>query len=479
MGPINTERARWLAAVILPLEPQIRAWLSRVTPASLEPDDLIQEAYAKLVALSSVEHITQPRPYFFQIVRNLILEHVRHAQVVAIEAKSELLSRHTVFDDRSPERIVSGRQELDRLYVAIQQLPPGCRRIFVMRKLEQLPQKEIAARLGISENTVEKASRAGDSLATDGTDHDERFAGCGDWRTAVLGESSWRAVRGAAAIGTAASQWLGKIDRGLSPEEQSALDEWLAADTRHIGALARAQALWIHADRAQVLKPLAKKLGYLPPWGRLGLQPRWAAAATILLMLSVMSVGWHSYSRTHIGTSTGEIRRIDLADGSSVTLDTHSAIAVAYSHNDRVVRLNAGKALFNVAHDANRPFIVEAGSIRVRAVGTVFVVQRGDQSTVEVTVARGTVDVWRQTSVPEPAVRLVAGKRSLATPKEVRMEAPLSATQMAGAVAWQEGIIDLDGRTLAEASAEFNRYNHRVVVVADPALASQRVIGRF
>jgi len=168
MGPINTERARWLAAVILPLEPQIRAWLSRVIPASLEPDDLIQEAYAKLVALSSVEHITQPRPYFFQIVRNLILEHVRHAQVVAIEAKSELLSRHTALDDRSPERIVSGRQELDRLYVAIQQLPPGCRRIFVMRKLEQLPQKEIAARLGISENTVEKqVGRAIRLLLTD------------------------------------------------------------------------------------------------------------------------------------------------------------------------------------------------------------------------------------------------------------------------------------------------------------------------
>ena len=96
----------------------------------------------------------------------------------------------------------------------------------------------------------------------------------------------------AAAIGAAASEWMGKIDRGLSAEERLALDEWLSVDTRHVGALARAQALWIHADRAQVLKPLAQELGYLPPWRRIVLRPRWATAASSVVLAIRHKCGW-------------------------------------------------------------------------------------------------------------------------------------------------------------------------------------------
>jgi RNA polymerase sigma factor (sigma-70 family) len=156
MPVVSTERARWLAAHILPLEPQLRGWLRRVTTAGLEVDDLIQEAYAKLAGLATVSKITQPKAYVYQIVKRLISDHIRRANVVSIEAAAEAARFFVLDEGLTPERILSGRQELDRLYKAIARLPGPCRSVFVMRKFDDKPQKAIAAELRISENIVEK-----------------------------------------------------------------------------------------------------------------------------------------------------------------------------------------------------------------------------------------------------------------------------------------------------------------------------------
>jgi RNA polymerase sigma factor (sigma-70 family) len=156
MPVITTERALWLAANILPLEPQMRGWLKRVSPAGIEIDDLIQEAYAKLAALATVENIAQPKAYFYQIVKRLMGEYVRTAHVVSIDAAAEISQLSMVDQDFSPERIVSGRQELERFYRAVIALPRPCRAVFIMRKFDDKPQKTIALELGISENVVEK-----------------------------------------------------------------------------------------------------------------------------------------------------------------------------------------------------------------------------------------------------------------------------------------------------------------------------------
>ena len=153
---VSTQRARWLAANILPLEPQLRAWLRRVTPPGLEVDDLIQEAYAKLASLPADSQIVHPKAYLFQIAKRLISDHIRHSTVISIETMAEtaqLFASEVAF---TPERILSGRQELERLYDAIARLPGPCRTVFVMRKFDDVPQKVIAAELRISENTVEK-----------------------------------------------------------------------------------------------------------------------------------------------------------------------------------------------------------------------------------------------------------------------------------------------------------------------------------
>jgi RNA polymerase sigma factor (sigma-70 family) len=156
MPPVSTERARWLAIHILPLEAQLRAWLRRVTPRGVEVDDLIQEAYAKLASLPKDADIAYPKAYLYQITKRLITDHIRHSSVISIEALAEAAQISVLETGFSPERILSGRQELERLYQAIASLPVPCRTVFVMRKFDDMPQKVIAAELRISENTVEK-----------------------------------------------------------------------------------------------------------------------------------------------------------------------------------------------------------------------------------------------------------------------------------------------------------------------------------
>ena len=283
----------------------------------------------------------------------------------------------------------------------------------------------------------------------------------------------------ASAIEEAASAWVVQVDRGLSSSEQAALDAWVSADPRHLGALARAQALWLQADRAHIYRSAKSARGKGPSALKWRVPARWVWAASVVMTVAFAIYGWQSYAATHISTNIGEIRHIPLADGSSVTLNTHSQVSVEYSKSTRIVRLDRGEALFDVAHDVTRPFIVEAGTVRVRAVGTEFVVRRNGQSDAQVTVARGAVDVWREMTTPEPSVRLAAGLRTIATPVTVAIPQRLSDSEVARSIAWQDGILDLDGRTLAEAAAEFNRYNRETVIISDPSLANRKVVGRF
>jgi transmembrane sensor len=160
-------------------------------------------------------------------------------------------------------------------------------------------------------------------------------------------------------------------------------------------------------------------------------------------------------------------------------LDTATRVAVDFRHSTRLVQLETGMALFAVMKDAQRPFVVFAGHTRVRAIGTAFMVRLRSDDSVEVTVTQGAVDVWRDDSGPEPSVRLKAGDRTVSTAAEIEPPHTLTGEQLGGAAAWEEGVIDLNGRSLGEAAREFNRYNRKVVVIEDPRLAAQTAVGRF
>ena len=151
----------WLGREILPHEAAVRSWLRRSFAAAGDVDDIIQETYCRLAALTNIEHIDQPRGYFFQAARSVALEQIRRARVVRIETVSEIEALDLALEEPSAERIVSGRRELERVRGLIAALPERCRRIFEMRKIEGVPQREIAQRLGVSENIVENEAVRG------------------------------------------------------------------------------------------------------------------------------------------------------------------------------------------------------------------------------------------------------------------------------------------------------------------------------
>ncbi|MEW6389649.1 MAG: sigma-70 family RNA polymerase sigma factor [Pseudomonadota bacterium] len=151
----------WLGREILPHEASVRAWLRRSFAAAGDVDDILQETYCRLAALTNIDHIDQPRGYFFQAARSVALEQIRRARVVRIETVSEIEALDLALEDPSAERIVSGRRELERVKGLIAALPDRCRRIFEMRKIEGVPQREIARRLGVTEHVVENEAVRG------------------------------------------------------------------------------------------------------------------------------------------------------------------------------------------------------------------------------------------------------------------------------------------------------------------------------
>jgi RNA polymerase sigma factor (sigma-70 family) len=156
MPRVPHHRALWLANHALPHEPALRAWLSQRRLPRLEVDDVIQETYAVLAELEDVQHIQNSRTYMFSVAHSIVLQHVRRLRVVSIETMAEVDRLGIYMDEVSPERRVADTQELSRIAQLIAALPDKCREAFTLRKVEGLSQREIAYRMGISENTVEK-----------------------------------------------------------------------------------------------------------------------------------------------------------------------------------------------------------------------------------------------------------------------------------------------------------------------------------
>lgn len=178
-------------------------------------------------------------------------------------------------------------------------------------------------------------------------------------------------------------------------------------------------------------------------------------------------------STPSLATGVGEIRQTPLADGSNVTLDTATSLKPRFSSSGRDIRLDQGRALFRVAHDSRRPFVVEAAGIRVRAVGTVFSVARNDA--IEVIVSEGIVEV----TGGRGGVVLKAGQRGRFAAGQPASTEQVSAEALARALDWRDGRLELQGQTLASAVTTINRYNNRPIVVTDRSLAEEPLYGVF
>lgn len=156
MVALQRDRIEWLSAHILPYEGELRSWLARQSLGALEVDDVVQDAYAALIALGTVDHIAMPRRYFFEVAKSIILKSLRRAPLVSLEAILETEGREFPSADPGPDTIVASRNELRLVAELIDQLPPKCREAFVLRKVRGLSQREAARHMDISENTIEK-----------------------------------------------------------------------------------------------------------------------------------------------------------------------------------------------------------------------------------------------------------------------------------------------------------------------------------
>ncbi len=292
-------------------------------------------------------------------------------------------------------------------------------------------------------------------------------------------------------ISELAARWAVRADAGaLSPDEQRELDTWLAADSRHRGAYVRARAQWVDLDRLAALQgPAGGTDGRFPAAGLSRRQLLAAGIAAIGFLGGGLSWLIVREGQERYTSGIGEVRRIALEDGSTLLLNTASEVTVRLTKQQRGIRLVRGEALFEVAHDKSRPFIVQANDTAVRAVGTAFAV-RLDAAQVDVTVTEGVVEVvdLKTMSGLGPATtpvsrfevkRVAAHEHAVIARSRAPEVEPIAPAKADRQLAWREGMVSFDGETLQTAVAEINRHNRRQIVVDDPALAAMPIVGVF
>jgi len=286
-------------------------------------------------------------------------------------------------------------------------------------------------------------------------------------------------------IDRAAAEWAARLDGGaLTAADRTALDEWASADPRRFGALARAMALLAQFDAARdgadaaEASPFREDLlsgGHrrAPRFARRAFLYGGAAAGAAAISLS----GTVAYAhRGQYRTGKGEVRSVPLTDGSVIWLNTDSVVRVRYGRTQRGVILARGEAMFEVAKDPARPFVVLAGETSVRAVGTAFSVSQVSNKAVQVLVNEGQVDF-----APDggQAVRLIPGCKALSGEPGGILVHHVGVPTVSRALSWRRGLLDFDGVTLSEAARTFARYSDEKILIDDPQVARRTVSGLF
>lgn len=258
--------------------------------------------------------------------------------------------------------------------------------------------------------------------------------------------------------------WLRRNERAQSRREQRAFEDWLAADARHRAAFETISSVCgFLGTKLPGARPLRKARGRRRKIAG-------AAVAGALLLLFHHDIAL--YLGSDHATGAGETRRVTLADGSRVELDANSAIAVHFAGRERRIALLDGEAWFEVAPDPTRPFVVEAGSGSVTALGTAFdVAVQGDAVRVVVGEHRVKVENGGAGVVVEEGQRTayVGGAKAQAPSK----------ADVTAATGWRRGRLIFSEAPLGEVVATLARHHRGYVAFLDPSLKARRVTGVF
>lgn len=260
---------------------------------------------------------------------------------------------------------------------------------------------------------------------------------------------------------TEAAAWHVRLgEAGVTPETLQAFFEWRQRP-EHAEAYRRVELVWGQSARlagdpeiGRVLDEARARRGRGRGGARAWTRRTWGPVAGVALVAAGLALAFGSWTwldgRDVLTTGVGEQQLVQLEDGSSVRLDTDTQVRVRFDGDQRLLELEKGQALFTVAHDAGRPFVVMAGEARVTALGTVFDVRR-KATGASVTLVSGVVAVGPVGREPR---RMSAGHKAEVTPTGA-VTRPVDTGLETG---WTEGRIEFRDTPLDEAVAEVNRY---------------------
>lgn len=303
------------------------------------------------------------------------------------------------------------------------------------------------------------------------------------------------------ALDEQAAFWFARLRADdVADHDRARFSEWLAEDARHPEIYAGYEALWdavggasaseaILGMRAQALASVRRRTR--PPWRRIAAVAASLAVLTLGGLLVLRPGGGFEIQESApvltpaapapsvYATEVGERSTIVLDDGSTVVLNTDSVLQVSYDERRRRLRLLHGQAVFEVAQDAGRPFVVEAGGQTITALGTIFDVHVDGEET-RVTLIEGSIAVERKRdglfAGPAEVSRLTAGQALVALPTQPFQ---VQAANLDRTVGWRSGRVNFSNEPLSEVLEEINRYSTRQVVLGDADLAGLRVSGAF
>jgi transmembrane sensor len=312
-----------------------------------------------------------------------------------------------------------------------------------------------------------------------------------------------------------ASEWFVNCRSGaLDDATRRKFDAWLRQSPQHLSAYLELAAIWDEgpaldsarrwdtdtliaealADQSNVMTLITPSTVRAPATIS---HARWAAVVAFIAIGLAAFVWVYLFREPIYVTQIGEQRSITLSDGSTMELNSRSRVRVRYSNHERALELLEGQALFRVAKNPSRPFIVTSAGTRVRAVGTQFDVNKKREGTV-VTVVEGRVSVLTDVSeahvdaitvnvtesMPQlphesgagSGILLAAGEQIAVSEKAAQK---IQQPDVARAIAWTQKQLVFKAATLTEVAEEFNRYNPRPLIVQDPELYEFHISGVF
>lgn len=292
-----------------------------------------------------------------------------------------------------------------------------------------------------------------------------------------------------------ASLWLVKLDNGnLSEQSRSAFKIWLSADERHLVALKSMADIWNDLDEVLMMINDEDSSEDISLWPILTpvFKPILLAASVSFLAVFIWLAMPLNVEKQSYATLVGQQMDATFEDGSIIHLNTNSSIETEFSDEKRIIKLIKGEALFDVAHDPNRPFIVYAGDRLVQAIGTKFVVHL-ESKNIQVTVTDGKVKMSKvaldttlsdikelnSATIKNDDIFIAKGEKVVTNSNQTPKLTHIKAENIERELSWLDGKLIFDNERLFDVIKEINRYDNIEIVLKDPSLHDIRISGRF